>query len=179
LPRTFDADGRITTISMGGVDGMAFGYDAANRITGINETGIANKTYGYDALDRLTGYAEGAATTAYTYDADAKEFNGHQDLPPNVTPLEMSRLILPDSLEEALQLVAKATFVANPQAKALDRGQSELTWAGSGTLYLDDMDHSEKKDLIVLIDGILLATGLAMLAELLCKFAERRAREGD
>jgi hypothetical protein len=41
------------------------------------------------------------------------------------------------------------------------------------------MDHSEKKDLIVLIDGILLATGLTMLAELLCKFAERRAREGD
>jgi RHS repeat-associated protein len=68
--RTFDADGRITDINMGGVDGMAFGYDAANRITGINETGIANKTYGYDALDRLTGYAEGAATTAYTYDAD-------------------------------------------------------------------------------------------------------------
>jgi hypothetical protein len=45
-------------------------------------------------------------------------------------------------------------------------------------LYLDDLDHSEKKDLIALIDVILLATGLAMPSELLCKFAERFAGEG-
>jgi YD repeat-containing protein len=48
------ADGRITAISMGGVDGMAFGYDAANRITGINESSQPNKVYTYDALDRIT-----------------------------------------------------------------------------------------------------------------------------
>jgi hypothetical protein len=70
------------------------------------------------------------------------------------------------------RFIVSETFVANPQAKALDRGQSELTWTGGGMLYFDDMDHSEKKDSVVLIDGILLATGRAILAELLCKFVE-------
>lgn len=77
------------------------------------------------------------------------------------------------------RFIVSETFVTNPQAKALDRGESELTWAGNGMLYLDDLDHTEKKDLIVLIDGILLATGLAMFAELLCKFAERFAGESN
>lgn len=77
------------------------------------------------------------------------------------------------------RFVVSETFVANPQATALDRGKSALNWTGSGMLYFDDLDHSEKKDLVVLIYGILLATGLAMLAELLCKFADYLVGGGE
>jgi YD repeat-containing protein len=70
--RTFDKDGRITGIALGGtVNVQTLAYDHASRITGLTETGLAAKTYGYDNDDRLTGFVNGAATTSYTYDADS------------------------------------------------------------------------------------------------------------
>jgi RHS repeat-associated protein len=68
--RAFDMDGRITSINMGGVATVTYTYDAANRIIGETETGQPGQAFGYDALDRLTGFANGAAQTSYTYDAD-------------------------------------------------------------------------------------------------------------
>ncbi len=68
--RSFDADGRITGIAMGGLGTVTYTYDAAGRISGETETGQPGQAFGYDELDRLTGYTSGTAQTAYTYDAD-------------------------------------------------------------------------------------------------------------
>jgi RHS repeat-associated protein len=69
--RTFDKDGRITGIALGGtVNVQTLTYDSASHITHLTETGLSAKTYGYDNDDRLTGFVNGTATTSYTYDAD-------------------------------------------------------------------------------------------------------------
>jgi RHS repeat-associated protein len=73
--RSFDLDGRITSIGMGGAATVTYAYDAANRITGIAETGQAGQAFGYDALDRLTGFASGTTQTNYGYDADGNRLN--------------------------------------------------------------------------------------------------------
>ncbi len=70
--RTFDKDGRITGIALGGtVNVQTLTYDNASRITGLTETGLSAKTYGYDSNDRLTSFVNGTATTSYGYDADS------------------------------------------------------------------------------------------------------------
>jgi RHS repeat-associated protein len=69
--RTFDKDGRIDDITLGGtVNVQTLTYDNASRITHLTESGLSAKTYGYDNDDRLTGFVNGTATTSYTYDAD-------------------------------------------------------------------------------------------------------------
>jgi YD repeat-containing protein len=68
--RTFDKDGRIDDIALGGTVNMqTLTYDNASRITHLTETGLAAKTYGYGNDDRLTDFINGAVTTSYKYDA--------------------------------------------------------------------------------------------------------------
>jgi RHS repeat-associated protein len=71
--RTFDKDGRISFIALGGtVNVQTLTYDNASRITGLTETGLNAKAYGYDNDDRLTSFVNDATTTSsYTYDADS------------------------------------------------------------------------------------------------------------
>jgi RHS repeat-associated protein len=69
--RTFDQDGRVTTINLPGGGSIALTYDADSRITGFNETGLSNKAFSYDGLDRLTYYTGGGgAFQSYAYDSN-------------------------------------------------------------------------------------------------------------
>jgi RHS repeat-associated protein len=70
--RTFDKDGRITEIAVGGTTNVqTLTYDSASRITHLTEIGLSAKTYGYDSDDRLTSFVNGTVTTSYGYDADS------------------------------------------------------------------------------------------------------------
>jgi YD repeat-containing protein len=77
--RTFDADGKITTIgnSVAAVGDRAFGYDDAFRITSTTDsaTGGHNWTIGYDPLDRLTSAVRTGATLGYTYDSNGNRLS--------------------------------------------------------------------------------------------------------
>jgi hypothetical protein len=70
------------------------------------------------------------------------------------------------------RFIISGTFAGSPHAVSSSNGESELSWDGPGMTYFDDMDHLEQKDFVILFQGILLATGLAMLAKLACKIAE-------
>jgi len=67
----YDGDGRLTSISVPGVQNLAFEYDAADRINritnGINST--LTQSFGYDVLSRLTSVASTASNESYQYDA--------------------------------------------------------------------------------------------------------------
>lgn len=68
----YDSDLRPTSITVPGIESLAFAYDAANRITGITN-GIdssQSETLGYDPLNRLTTETGGAENESYQYDAD-------------------------------------------------------------------------------------------------------------
>ena len=67
--RTFDNDGRITSITYGSTTNSYY-FDANNRITSITETGLPSKTFSYDALGRIKTYAAGPNSQTYTYDAN-------------------------------------------------------------------------------------------------------------
>jgi YD repeat-containing protein len=58
----YDSDLRPTSISVPGVENLAFSYDAANRLTGITNgmDSTQSETLGYDALGRLTSMASTA-----------------------------------------------------------------------------------------------------------------------
>jgi YD repeat-containing protein len=58
----YDSDLRPTSITMPGIERLAFTYDTDNRITGITNgmDGSQSETLGYDALARLTTEAGGA-----------------------------------------------------------------------------------------------------------------------
>jgi len=68
--------------------------------------------------------------------------------------------------------------VANLKTRALSNGKTKIEYSGSGIIALEDRDHADRKDQFILIYGTLLATGLAMLAEFVCKLAELIAGEG-
>lgn len=69
---TYDSDLRPTSITMAGVESLAFSYDAANRITQIDNgiNGSYSQSLSYDALNRLTAMTSGAENESYQYDAD-------------------------------------------------------------------------------------------------------------
>ena len=67
--RSFDADGRIASLTLPAGDAIALSYDAASRITGITETGFSAKSFSYDSVDRVTGYSNGTTTLSYSYDS--------------------------------------------------------------------------------------------------------------
>lgn len=68
----YDSDGRLTSISVPGIQNLSFGYDTANRITHIGN-GIdtsMTQTVGYDAMSRVTSMSSTADNESYRYDAD-------------------------------------------------------------------------------------------------------------
>ncbi|MDO1527225.1 RHS repeat-associated core domain-containing protein [Fulvimonas sp. R45] len=67
----YDSDGRLTGISVPGVQNLAFTYDAADRITRITNGMDAAWTqdFGYDALSRLTSVTSAGGNESYQYDA--------------------------------------------------------------------------------------------------------------
>jgi len=68
----YDTDGRLTGISVPGVQGLGFTYDNANRITQI-ANGIDNtltQDFGYDDQSRLVSVYSGADNESYQYDAN-------------------------------------------------------------------------------------------------------------
>lgn len=73
--RTFDADYRLTGISIPGVMGLGYAYDADDNITAITDSvNATGRTFaqilGYDAMNRL-GSANGSyGNFTYTYDLD-------------------------------------------------------------------------------------------------------------
>ena len=70
--RSFDADGRVTAVSLGSVQ-RSFSFDPAGRIVGqtdVRATGTQQSSYGYDELGHLISYTPpSGATVSYTYDA--------------------------------------------------------------------------------------------------------------
>jgi RHS repeat-associated protein len=67
----YDGDGRLSGISVPGVQSLAFAYDDADRISRITHgiDGTLTQSFGYDALSRLTSVASAASNESYQYDA--------------------------------------------------------------------------------------------------------------
>lgn len=68
---SYDGDGRLTGISVPGVQNLAFGYDAADRITRITNgiDGTLTQTFEYDPVSRLTSVTSTADNQSFQYDA--------------------------------------------------------------------------------------------------------------
>jgi len=86
----YDSDGRLGSISVPGVQSLAFTYDAADRITQITNglDGSMTETLGYDALSHLTTETSGADNESYTYDAAGNRT--HQVVNGNTTTYSMA-----------------------------------------------------------------------------------------
>ncbi|WP_114240176.1 RHS repeat-associated core domain-containing protein [Dyella sp. C9] len=69
---TYDADGRLTSITAPSVQGLALSYDTANRIVGITNSidSAMTQSFGYDGLSRLTSVYGTADNEALQYDAN-------------------------------------------------------------------------------------------------------------
>lgn len=74
---SYDADGRLTGISVPSKQSLGFTYDNVNRITQITN-GIDNtltQNFGYDYMSRLTSVYSGADNESYQYDANGNRTN--------------------------------------------------------------------------------------------------------
>src|SRR6185503_6963259 len=74
----YDTDGRLTGISVPGVQSLGFAYDNANRLTQI-ANGIDNtltQDFGYDAMSRLVSVYSATDNESYQYDADGNRLSG-------------------------------------------------------------------------------------------------------
>jgi RHS repeat-associated protein len=120
--RSFDLDGRITGITMGGIP-VQYVYDEADRITEIAEKGFPNDGYAYDGLNRLTGYAEGseADLTAWSYDA-----NGNRLAQTEPTPLLSSDYSIATSSNRLLEEITGKDAITH-----------QFTYDASGNLLED------------------------------------------
>jgi len=67
----YDTDGRLTGISVPGVQSLGFTYDNANRITQIANgiDGTLTQDFGYDAMSRLVSVYSGADNETFQYDS--------------------------------------------------------------------------------------------------------------
>ncbi|BFI94617.1 MAG: hypothetical protein RSP_01270 [Rhodanobacter sp.] len=81
----YDTDGRLTGISVPGVESLGYSYDAANRLTGIDNAldGTMSQDFGYDDQSRLVSMYSANAVASYGYDANGnrmtKSVNGAVD----------------------------------------------------------------------------------------------------
>jgi RHS repeat-associated protein len=68
--RSFDADGRVKTYSLG-TSTKTITYDDAGRITGIADSlaPTSSQSFGYDNLDRLVSFTQSTTSLGYSYDA--------------------------------------------------------------------------------------------------------------
>ncbi|UPG84339.1 hypothetical protein L2Y94_13415 [Luteibacter aegosomatis] len=69
---SYDGDGRLTGISVPGVQSLGFGYDAADRITRITNGRDASltQTFQYDSVYRLTSATSTANSEGFQYDTN-------------------------------------------------------------------------------------------------------------
>lgn len=70
--RTFDADGRVTSVSLGSVQ-RNYSYDAAGRVTSFSDQSASGSTvssFGYDEAGQLITYSGPAGTFTFNYDAN-------------------------------------------------------------------------------------------------------------
>lgn len=65
--RQYDPSGRMTNLTLGGVDTRTYSYDANNNVLNIDTIGT-NDHYSYDVLDRLI--ADQTASLSFNYDAN-------------------------------------------------------------------------------------------------------------
>jgi RHS repeat-associated protein len=68
----YDTDGRLTGISVPGVQSLGFTYDNADRITQIGNglDGTQTQYFGYDAMSRLVSVYSGVDNESFQYDAN-------------------------------------------------------------------------------------------------------------
>ena len=73
----YDLDGRITGISVPGVQSLGFTYDNTNRITQIGNGIDGNLTqyFGYDEMSRLLSVYSGDDNESFQYDANGNRIN--------------------------------------------------------------------------------------------------------
>ena len=70
--RSFDADGRVTSVNLGSVQ-RSYSYDAAGRLTGqvdVGPAGAASSSFAYDEAGQLTNYSGPAGSFTYDYDSN-------------------------------------------------------------------------------------------------------------
>ncbi len=69
---SYDTDGRLTGISVPGVQSLGLSYDVANRVNGITNgiDSTMTQQFGYDAMSRLTSVYSGADNESLQYDAN-------------------------------------------------------------------------------------------------------------
>ncbi|BFI96577.1 MAG: hypothetical protein RSP_20870 [Rhodanobacter sp.] len=81
----YDTDGRLTGISVPGLESLGYSYDAANRLTGIDNAldGTMSQDFGYDDQSRLVSMYSANTVASYGYDANGnriiKSVNGAVD----------------------------------------------------------------------------------------------------
>lgn len=75
--RSFDADGRVTSVSLGSVQ-RSYSYDPAGQVTGYTDQGpqgTKQTSYTYDEAGQLTGYNGPQGTGGYSYDANGNRLS--------------------------------------------------------------------------------------------------------
>jgi RHS repeat-associated protein len=73
----YDSDGRLTGITVPGIESLSLGYDRADRLVsradGIDAS--QSEAFDYDEQSRLTGVYGGSDTERYSYDADGNRLS--------------------------------------------------------------------------------------------------------
>jgi RHS repeat-associated protein len=72
--RTFDADYRLSALTSGSLQSLAYSHDANDRITGItnNNNSANSETFGYDTIDRLQAITStGLGNQSMVFDANS------------------------------------------------------------------------------------------------------------
>ena len=75
--RTFDNDGRVTSVSLGTVQ-RTYTYDPNGQVTGFTDQGPAGtkqNSFTYDEAGQLTGYSGSVGTGGYSYDANGNRLS--------------------------------------------------------------------------------------------------------
>jgi len=81
LTRTFDLDGRVSTLTLGPAAGtypdlsQVFGYDNLNRMVSANLAAGQTQSFTYDANSNRTNATINAATTNYTYPSNSHKLS--------------------------------------------------------------------------------------------------------
>lgn len=70
--RSFDADGRVTSVNLGSVQ-RSYSYDAAGRVTAqvdVGAAGTVTSNFSYDEAGQLIGYSGPGGSFSYDYDSN-------------------------------------------------------------------------------------------------------------
>ncbi len=71
MQRAYDHDYRLSGLTTGGVQNLAYAYDPAGNVTNIDDLldALQDRLFVYDELDRLTHATDGSGALDYGYDA--------------------------------------------------------------------------------------------------------------